>query len=260
MHKFWKTALMEALGPLDTGVAMAMAAHLVRLLRVVVLLALWRMVFAQKGVVSGMSMDTVLTYTLIASVFGDPLDIQSTVTDELWKGGIAVHFTRPMGLFRQFAAQTLGSWLMPFLVFSIPLLLASPLLGVHPMPANSGAGLWFVPSLALAVSAGFAIDFIYASLMVTLGQNIWVIVQIRNAVSMLLSGALIPLALYPWGIGRVFEWLPFAATASAPLRVYTGTGDALTLLAMQVAWNLVLWPMAHWMWRSNRERLVCYGG
>lgn len=114
--------------------------------------------------------------------------------------------------------------------------------------------------VALAISAGFAIDFIYASLMVAWGQNIWVVIQIRNAASMLLSGALIPLALFPWGIGRIFEWLPFAATASAPLRVYTGTGDTLVLLAMQVAWNLVLWPMAHWMWRTNRERLVCYGG
>jgi ABC-type uncharacterized transport system permease subunit len=251
---------MEALGPLDRGVAMAMAAHLVRLLGVVVLLALWRMIFAQKGVVSGMTMDTVLTYTLISSAFGDPLDVRTQVPDALWRGSIAVHFVWPMGLFRQFAAQAFGSWAMPFLVFSIPLLLASPLLGVHPMPANSSAGLWFVPSLALAISAGFAIDFMYAALMVAWGQNLWAVIQIRNAVGLLLSGAMIPLALFPWGLGQVFEWLPFAATASAPLRVYTGTGDTVALLTMQVAWNLVLWPMALWMWRTNRERLVCYGG
>jgi ABC-2 type transport system permease protein len=260
MHKFLKTALMEAVGPLDTGVAMAVAAHLVRLLRVVVLLALWRMIFAQKGVVSGMTMDTVLTYTLIASAFADQLDVRTGVPGALWRGSIAIHFVRPMGLFRQFAAQTFGSWIMPFLIFSVPVILAAPLFGVHAMPADLSAGCWFVPSLALAISAGFAIDFTYASLMVAWGQNLWVVVQIRSAVGLLLSGAVIPLALFPWGIGRAFDWLPFAATASAPLRVYAGTGDPFALLTMQVAWNLVLWPMAIWMWRVNRERLVCYGG
>ncbi|HPL31003.1 MAG TPA: hypothetical protein PLG21_23405 [Anaerolineae bacterium] len=48
--------------------------------------------------------------------------------------------------------------------------------------------------------------------------------------------------------------------ASAPLRIYTGTGPALALLAMQAAWSLVLWPLAHRLWQANRERLVCYGG
>ncbi|HOG46554.1 MAG TPA: ABC-2 family transporter protein, partial [Anaerolineae bacterium] len=83
---------------------------------------------------------------------------------------------------------------------------------------------------------------------------------LRSAVTVLLTGAMVPLALLPWGIGDVFSWLPFAAMASAPLRIYTGTGPALALLAMQAAWSLVLWPLAHRLWQANRERLVCYGG
>ena len=38
---------------------------------------------------------------------------------------------------------------------------------------------------------------------------------------MLMSGALLPLAYYPWGLGEVFAWLPFAAMAWAPLAIYT---------------------------------------
>ena len=33
------------------------------------------------------------------------------------------------------------------------------------------------------------------------------------ATATLLSGSLLPLAFYPWGIGDVFGWLPFAAMA-----------------------------------------------
>ena len=83
---------------------------------------------------------------------------------------------------------------------------------------------------------------------------------IRNAVGTLLSGSLLPLALYPWGLGELFSWLPFASTASAPLRIYTGTGDPRRLLLVQAGWAIVLWPLALWLWRANRERLASHGG
>jgi ABC-2 type transport system permease protein len=58
----------------------------------------------------------------------------------------------------------------------------------------------------------------------------------------------------------VFGWLPFAAMASAPLRIYTGTGDPVPLLLLQLGWSVALWPVAYWSWNRNRQRLVSYGG
>jgi ABC-type uncharacterized transport system permease subunit len=48
--------------------------------------------------------------------------------------------------------------------------------------------------------------------------------------------------------------------ASAPLQIYVGIGDTLRLLALQVVWSLLLWPLARWLWRISRERMVSYGG
>jgi ABC-type uncharacterized transport system permease subunit len=48
--------------------------------------------------------------------------------------------------------------------------------------------------------------------------------------------------------------------AWAPLAVYTGTGQPLPLMASQLVWAVVLWPLAAWLWRANREKLVGYGG
>lgn len=260
IRKMWKTAVMEAVGPLDSGVAMMVCAHLVRLLRMIVLLALWRMVLTEGDASTGMTVDIVLTYTLVASAFEDQFEIRTMLEGALWRGHMARHFACPMGMFLQFAARTIGTWFSPFVLYTIPVLLAAPLLGVHVLPGDLGNVLWFVPSLVLGISAGFAIDFVFVTMAVAWAKNIWVFVQIRDAVTMLLSGALIPLTLYPWGVGNVFGWLPFAAVASAPLRIYTGTGDVGTLLAMQVAWNLALWPLAHGLWKFNRERIVSYGG
>jgi ABC-type uncharacterized transport system permease subunit len=83
--------------------------------------------------------------------------------------------------------------------------------------------------------------------------------MLRGAILGVLSGALLPLAILPWGLGKVFDWLPFASMASAPLRIYTGTGSWPVLL-LQAGWAVVLWLVAAWLWRACRERLVGYGG
>ena len=93
-----------------------------------------------------------------------------------------------------------------------------------------------------------------------LEQPIWLIVDVRRAIEGVLSGALLPLAMLPWGLGSVLEWLPFASMAWAPLAIYTGVSDAAPLLLGQAVWSLVLWPLGLWVWNASRERVVGYGG
>ena len=115
-------------------------------------------------------------------------------------------------------------------------------------------------SLINSKTISSAIDFFFGGLASASGQNIWQIKLLRGALMTILSGALIPLQLLPWGLGAIFGWLPFASMASAPLRLYTGTGDPLFLIALQVVWCILLWPFANWMWMAHREKLAFYGG
>ena len=234
--------------------------YLLRFLRVAVLLSLWRMLLADGGPVSGMSIAAVLTYTLAAELFAEQLHVRTELMWELWQGSLAVRMLRPVGMVAQFAAEMMGRWCFGLGFFTLPLLLAAPLLGVNPLPASGWAALWFVPSLALAVSVGLALEFIFGALMIHLEQSAYIVNRLREAVTVLLSGALVPLALLPEGVGTLFSFLPFASIASAPLRIYTGTGSPLLLMSVQAAWSLLLWPLAGWLWRANRERLVGYGG
>src|SRR5205814_1834303 len=122
--------------------------------------------------------------------------------------------------------------------------LAAPLLGVNPQPASGLGGGLFLLSLCLSVAVGLALEFLSGALMIRYEQNIYAFRSMREALRLAFSGAVIPLALLPWGLGRVFDWLPFASMASAPLRIYTGTGKPLGLLALQGAWVVILWPVA----------------
>jgi ABC-2 type transport system permease protein len=253
-----KTASMAA-ASLTGGSPLFALDYLLRLLRVGLLLALWRMILGPRGGASGMTLDAVLTYTLISAAFADVLAVRTELRNALWDGSIAMKCLQPVALWAQFAADSAGRWAFTLAFFSLPLLLCAPLLGVDPRPASAEAGLLFAVSVGLTLAIGLAMEFLWAALAVRLAAGIWMVDQLRNAVATLLSGALIPLALLPWGLGHVFQWLPFASMASTPLRLYTGTGDA-SLLALQAGWAVALGLWARWAWGANRERMVSYGG
>jgi len=259
-HKYWKTAALEATGYIGDD-PMFFVQFIFRFFRVIVLLSIWRTILTNSGTASGMSLDAVLTYTLIAEVFSDQLNPQTGLAWALLRGKIAYSMIQPMGLVEQFSSKMIGRWLFNFALFSVPLLLISPLLGVTPAPAGLTAAFLFVISLLLCVSVGVALDFIITALgMVYFEQTIYAIERVRTALTLLLSGAIIPLAFMPWGLGEILAWLPFASTASAVLKIYTGTGDSWLLIGVQLGWSIILWPLSHWLWESNREKLVSFGG
>ncbi|HZO90806.1 MAG TPA: ABC-2 family transporter protein [Chthonomonadaceae bacterium] len=259
LRRYGKTAAMAVAGFVGDS-PMFLMDYLLRFLRVAVMLSIWRTILAGRGPVSGMTLSAVLTYTLIAEVFAEQLTCRTELVWAFWDGSIATRFLKPMGVFAQFTAEMLGRWAFGFCLFSLPLLLCASLLGVNPLPASGAAGLLFLASLALGVSVGLTLEYISAGLAVGLEMYPYVLSQARAALATVLSGAFLPLALLPWGLGKVFGWLPFASMASAPLRIYTGTGDPLWLLAVQAGWSALLWPVAAWLWRVNRERMVSYGG
>jgi ABC-2 type transport system permease protein len=259
LRKCGKTSAMTAAGYVGDS-PLFLLDYLLRFLRVAVLLSIWRTILAGEGAVSGMTTASVLTYTLIAEVFAEPLACRTELDQALWNGSIATRLLQPLGIVAHFASEMFGRWLFGFGAFSLPLLLLAPLLGVDPLPASAGAAAWFALSMGLAISVGLALEFIFGALMVTLELPMWAVQQLRASISTLLSGSLIPLALLPWGIGKILAWLPFASLASAPLRIYTGTGNPYTLIAVQAGWSLLLWPAARGLWRASRERLTAYGG
>lgn len=260
LNKYWRTMAIVATQSLHDGQWGFVANFVLRLLRVAILLSLWQTVFANRESVAGMTLSAVLTYTLIAEVFSGQLSSRTGLDESLWRGDIANRMLRPIGIYGQFIAEMIGAWIPNLLLFSLPLFLIAPYLGIHPLPATPSTTLYFVISLTLGVAVGTALDVIFAGCMVFLEQNVYALMQIRDAITILLSGALIPLALFPYHIGDILNYLPFAALASAPLRIYTGTGDPLFLIALQCFWAMILWPLAHALWRINRERLVSHGG
>lgn len=238
------------------GLIELIGTHALRLLQLIFMLLLWQTLFKESGQYDGMTEGQMLSYTLCSSALSPLLDIRTKASSWLHDGSMQSLYQRPMGIFGQLVAQSLGGMVMPLVIF-VPMCAAlGAVMGVTLVPASSA----FFLSLTLCVLQGFAIDFMFACLIIRSGNLSYQIDCLRRALNVLLSGALIPFAVLPWGIGDVLALSPLGTLAGAPLSLFAGLGDPHTIIPAQILWNILLWPTVIAAFKHDQERMVSFGG
>ena len=220
------------------------------------LLMIWRSLFLQGVDLEGMQLEQFYTYTVLSTILAPLLNIHTPASGWLHDGTMLGLYQRPAGIFAQLAAHTVGGWGMRLLCLSLPVLVLSFACGLDMRPVS----LWFFPSLILSVLQGFAVDFLFACLLIRMHNLEWTVHCLREALTALLTGSLIPFAVLPWGIGDFLQLSPFGTLAGAPLGIYTGLSEPGIILVAQIIWNLILWPLAIYCFKASGERMVSYGG
>jgi len=253
--KYMATAYVSAKEKTSGGVIYLYVEYALRFVYLVPLLLLWRSLFSN-GVEVGMTLAQMLSYTYVSAFLSELLVISSPLTNWFYDGALISVFQRPMSIYGHVAAQTLGAAVPSLLVFSVPMALLSPVFGVSIIPDS----FWFFPSLLLCISLGFAIEFLFACLFIRMVNATWLAYTLRKALMSLFSGTIIPFAIMPWGIGRILAYLPLGSLAGAPLALYTGLAVPGQTIALQIIWNIVLWPTAILAFRKSQERMVSHGG
>lgn len=256
MKAFLATARLCVRNKNDFGMLWTLGEYLLKLISLLAQAMVWCAVLPEGAAVDGMTRRSMLVYIAVSSALAPLLDVRTPVSSWLHEGTMLDLFRRPCSVYGQLVAHTAGSWCIPLCCYGLPLLGIASLLGYPPVPASP----WFFLSLALCVAQGFAVDFLFACLLIRMNNLEWTVHSIRNALTALLTGGLIPFAALPWGLGRWLELSPLGTLAGAPLALLTGLGDPARLLTAQIFWNCTLWPLALWAFRASRERMVSYGG
>lgn len=256
LKKYWVTARLCARQMSYFGLADLMGGYLLRLAQMAVMLMVWSALFRQGADMQGMTLNQMLRYTLLSSALQPLLDVRTPATAMLHSGELLSPYQRPMPVFGQLIAQTVGGWAMGLLLYSLPCLVMGALFGLSPIPDSP----WFFLSLLLSMAQGFAVDFLFACLQIHLKSMEWTIHVIRGALNALLTGAVIPFAALPWGIGEFLSLTPFGTMAGAPLSLFGSLDGAARLIPAQLIWTAALWPLAVWAFHRSRERMVSYGG
>ena len=162
MKAFFATARLCVRNSGEFGLMNTLGEYLLKLIALAAQWMVWRAILPEGATVDGMTRQGMLVYVTVSSALAPMLDVRTPASSWLHDGTMLGLFQRPRSVFAQLAAHTVGGWLVPLLLYGLPLLALSSLLGFAPVPRSP----WFFPSLMLCVGQGFAVDYLFACLQI----------------------------------------------------------------------------------------------
>lgn len=214
----------------------------------------------------------VITYTWLGQAFLAliPWGCDPDVALAVRSGAVAHDRLRPVDTYSLWYARAAG-WMtaralpraaLMFLLAGIALpLFGLPQWSWAPTPGVGQAGL-FALSLALVVALSSAITMLLnISVVTTLNDR--GVNSIVAPFTIVLSGSLIPLPLFPDWMHTVLFVQPLAGVLDIPFRIYSGNlsgAAALAGIGLQVFWTLVLVGVGRWWMGRVMRSLQVQGG
>lgn len=228
-----------------------------------VMLPLWQAV-AETGPVGGYDVDHFTAYFLYAFIVRQLTSVWAswTINMEVKQGTLSMRLMRPIHPFWAYAVESLSA--MP-----LRLSIAAPLAifvlywtgarYVVDSWAMAGVGLlaivgaWLI-SFAANVALGALSLFTQSSIKL---MDVWL------AGYFVMSGYLVPLSLFPEIIRNAPYWMPFRYLLGFPVELWSGAltmREALTQLAAQWTWVLILGCIAALIWNAGLKRFSAVSG
>ncbi|GAB3151978.1 hypothetical protein GCM10027290_42000 [Micromonospora sonneratiae] len=231
----------------------------------VALFAVWRALFTGDGggELAGLSWDQMKGYLFVAFLTGT---LMSSFTDgqlavRVLDGSVALDLVRPIDYQLARFAESLGFLVGELLVVAVMGSVLLMAFGGAPLPDPGQAGL-FLLSLLAVVPLKFGLVYLVGLACFWTG-NFHGLSLSRVAITNILSGALVPIALYPDWLQLICMLSPFPGIVSTPALIFLGQvrgTEAAYLIGIQLLWIAILWIGTRLLWRVAVRRLVVHGG
>jgi len=258
-------------------------------LQVVCIVFLWTAIYKVKSeeagtalldtIVNGYNFKEILTYLVFMNIFTFVTfgsDTVWTIREDIKMGTIALSFTKPISYRKRLLATALGSSFMPCLVLGLPLFVISYVIFVC-VGFIQITNVWmmlfsivvFLILQILACMIDDAMSF-FVGCLCFYTQSGWGLAMLKRTIQSFLSGAALPLAFFPAGIGKVVSYMPFAGLAQNPVLVLLMKGDttitsnfylsSLHILALTLLWYVVLELINKAMFSVASKKVTVQGG
>ena len=232
-------------------------------IKVMIYVAFYR---ASRGASVPITLSQVITYTWLAQAFLAlaPWACDPEIALAVRSGGFGFDRLRPVDTYALWYARA-AAWMtsralpratLMFLLAGIIL----PAVGLGDwswkLPPNVTQGVLFIVSMVLVVTLASAVVMLLnIGVVVTLNDR--GVNYLLSPFTVVLTGNLIPLALFPDWMQLVLFVQPFAGIVDIPFRIYSGNlagGVALAGLALQAGWTVLLIVSGRaWMTRAMRK-------
>ncbi|RJR28934.1 hypothetical protein C4564_03850 [Candidatus Microgenomates bacterium] len=235
-----------------------------RLIFFVTLYALWSKVYETTGDVKGLSFEEMISYTLLAIVVSSLVDtnIGKVAYKQIKDGEVSVFLIRPLN----FITYHLFSGLGVFIFESVMALF------VLIVMLNFLPGVRYLVELPRLISFALALvaaNIIYTQLYLVVGiLAFWIkegkfLLQIVKKLVKFLAGGYIPIALFPIGLQKMLNYLPFTATIYFPTKILVDSSltnsDLFNTILTQTVWIFVLLLINNILWRQGIKKYESVG-
>lgn len=196
--------------------------------------------------------------TIILVFLGGDRDVAGMIRT----GTVAYELVRPVNTYGLWFCRSLAARTAPLLLRIVPIaVIAALFLGLSGPASAACGGLWILSTVSAILLAAAVSTLLTVSLLWTLsgeGAN-----RFLPALFYMLSGAILPLPLFPEWAQRVLLVLPFRGVMDTPFRIYMGhipPQQAAGAILHQLAWAGGFVLLGGWLLSRGMRRVVVQGG
>lgn len=219
-----------------------------------------------------MSMAEIVDYVWLGQAIFSilPWSVDEELARNVRTGAVAYELLRPLDLYTLWFASALAFRTAPMSLRCLPLLLVSmvilPWLGFDgwalQLPPSQLSGILFAVSFGLAILLSTCITMLmHISMLWTLSSQ--GIDRVVPAITVVLSGMIVPLPLFPDGLQPLLLLQPFRGLVDVPFRIYSGNMPlslACVEVMGQLLWVIALVSLGRFLLSRGTRKLVVQGG
>lgn len=220
---------------------------------------LWGIIFKERNMVGQFTFHGMLSYYIISS-FLSQLEMSDGISSEIHErirnGTFSKYMVIPIGIERYFLAMELGIVLF-YLVFDLGAALVWAIVFRIEFVFTRNVGVIISALVMVILGMIFMVQLNYFLGLLTLKyQGIGTFLMIKNNLVMLITGSMVPLALFPEIVVSVMQMLPFYYVTYLPSMLLTGLcqEEALRGVLIIGLWCVVMQFVIHFVWKKYRRK------
>lgn len=206
---------------------------------------MWRVIFSSREQVGGYDFAAMMTYYIIASFLGR-LDQSNSLNrqfcEEIRNGQFGKYIVRPLRPVLYFLSCSYSKSAYVFGV-NFAAAIAWTLIFSGQISVSHYAADWLLAALIFLLGMNFMIMFNYfLSILCFKFINIDGLNILKGNLIEFVSGALVPLSVFPAAVTKAFSLLPFYYTVYYPasLMIGQGQGNPYAAAALMLFWNVLM--------------------
>jgi len=225
---------------------------------------LWKSIFSYMAVevIRGFTFQEMINYYAIGMIvsFFTWSEVDRWIENDLLHGRMIVGMLKPVSFLSYYWSFEAGINLMNIIWQMIPVFIISfAFFGLRLAPIFNFVA--FIFSLLFAFLIYFGLTYLLGLSAFWL-KRITGLRRLRRILIGFLSGTFLPLTLFPQVFQDVLNYSPFPYTKFVPISIYLGTlsdFEVIKALLVQVGWIVVLYFIAHFVFRQAYKRYSSVG-